>query len=297
MRNHSTPTAELAPEDQQVFADTVGSYVLLEPLGQGSMGRVFKARHTRMRHLAAVKFLHPGVLDRSGGSEHFLREVEAVARLDHPNVVQAYDAGFAGDTPYLAMEYVAGADLRRLVDRAGPLNGRVACECVRQAALGLQHAHARGVVHCDVKPSNLLLAGTTVKLVDFGLALLVDEMAGHRTSSGRFVGTPDYLAPEQARSPQSTDGRADLYSLGCTLYFLLTARVPFPSNSAEEKVRCQLSAEPEPVETLRPGLPPALSSLVRKLMAKHPEDRFQSAAEVASALGALVRDGCSSIPT
>src|SRR5262249_52048534 len=159
---------------------------------------------------------------RFGGTDHFLREVEAAARLDHPNVVHAYDVGLAGDAPYLAMEYVDGPNLGWLVAKEGPLACERACDYVRQAALGLQHAHERGVVHRDLKPSNLLLCGATVKLVDFGLALLAEEeTAGPLTSVAGFVGTPDYLSPEQALNPESTDGRADLYSLGCTLYFLL----------------------------------------------------------------------------
>jgi serine/threonine-protein kinase len=272
---------------------TAGPYLLLERLGQGSMGTVFKARHARMRRLAAVKLLHAGVLARSGGRDRFLREVEAVARLDHPNVVHAYDAGWAGETPYLAMEYVEGADLRRLVPKDGPLTFRLACDYARQAALGLQHAHERGVIHRDVKPSNLLLCGTTVKLSDFGLALLAgEEMAGDLTGVGRFVGTPDYLSPVQALNPRSTDGRSDLYALGSTLYCLLTGQPPFPGGSAVEKVLRQLREEPEPVEAIRPGVPPALTALVRKLMARCPEDRFQTAAEVADALAGRSRTGC-----
>jgi serine/threonine-protein kinase len=258
---------------------TLGPYVVLGQLGQGSTGTVFKARHSRMRRLAAVKLLHPGVLDRFGGIDRFLREVQTAARLDHPNVVHAYDADFTAEAHYLAMEYVEGPDLRRLVTKEGPLDVALACDYVRQAALGLQHAHERGVIHRDVKPSNLLVCGAVVKLTDFGLALLPGQ-----ERAGRVVGTPGYLAPEQALEPRSTDERADLYSLGCTLYFLLTGRVPFPGDSPIDKLLRQLREEPEPVEEIRSSLPRALCALVRKLMVKRPEDRFQTAAEVANAL-------------
>jgi serine/threonine-protein kinase len=263
---------------------TVGAYLLLEKVGQGARGTVFKARHRRMKRLAAVKVLHPGVLDRFRGIERFLREAQTAARLDHPNVVHAFDADVTGETAYLAMEYVDGVDLGRLVSRDGPLPVRLACDYARQAALGLQHAHERGVVHRDLKPSNLLLGGATVKLVDFGLSLLAGAgKAGDLTVAGRFVGTPDYLSPEQALRPQSADHRSDLFTLGSTLHFLLSGQPPFPGGSIADKIGRQLHEAVAPVE----GMPPALAVLMRKLMARCPENRFQTAAEVAKALAGL----------
>jgi formylglycine-generating enzyme required for sulfatase activity len=195
------------------------------------------------------------------------------------------------------MEYVEGIDLRKLVKEQGPLPVAVACEYVRQAALGLQHAFEHGLVHRDVKPSNLLLqktppgqagAGPVVKVLDLGLARLEPggdgDSSSTLTESGAVMGTPDYLAPEQARRSHEVDVRADLYSLGCTLYFLLTGKVPFPGGTLAEKIAHHLMDEPEPVEQLRPEVPPGIAAVVRKLMAKKPDQRYRTPAEVAAVL-------------
>jgi eukaryotic-like serine/threonine-protein kinase len=267
----------------------VGSYLLLERLGQGGMGEVFKARHARLGRLTALKLLRADRLAEGGGVRRFRREVQAAARLDHPNVVHAYDAGQTRGGYFLAMEYVEGTDLAGLVWREGPLPPARACEYARQAALGLQHALERGVVHRDLKPSNLLLSGRgVVKVADFGLARL--SQAGGQgegevlTAAGQGLGTADYVAPEQVLDARSADTRADLYALGCALYFLLSASPPFPGGSAARKVVCHLKEEPRPLEEVRPGVPPALAAVVRKLMAKSPGDRFQVPAEAADAL-------------
>jgi eukaryotic-like serine/threonine-protein kinase len=269
---------------------TVGPYQLLGRLGRGAGGEVYKARHARMGRLAALKLLGA---DAPGGVGRFLREAQALARLDHPNVVRAYDAGEVRGTYFLAMEYVEGSDLQRLVEREGPLGFARAAEYARQAALGLQHAHERGVVHRDVKPSNLLLSARgVVKVLDLGLARLRGRADGEPlTAAGQGMGTVDYIAPEQLRDARSADARADLYSLGCTLYFLLTGRPPFAGESAVEKLLGHLHGEPEPLESLRPDVPPALAAVVRRLMAKDPADRFQTPAQLAAALGECLSPG------
>jgi WD40 repeat protein len=274
----------------------LGPYVLLERLGQGGMGQVFKARHRRLDRLAALKVIRPDLLEQPGAVQRFQREARAAARLTHPHIVTIYDADEVGGTHFLAMEYVAGTDLQRLVGAGGPLPVDRACDCVRQAALGLQHMHDCGLVHRDVKPANLLLSadGTLVKVLDMGLARLAAVGGGagaSLTEPGVAMGTPDYLAPEQARDCHTVDIRADLYSLGCTLYFLLTGQPPFLGGSALEKLFQHQWQEPVPVEQRRPGVSPAVAAVVRKLMAKRPQDRYPIPAEAAVALAALTGGG------
>jgi serine/threonine-protein kinase len=212
----------------------LGQYVLLDRLGEGGMGQVFRARHLRLDRIDALKVIRPEHVASPHAHARFLREARAAARLSHPNIVRVYDAGESGGTLFLAMEYLPGIDLARLVQAAGPLPPGEACDYLRQAALGLQHAHERGLVHRDVKPANLLLAEEqgTIKILDMGLARLrpaeEEQSASGLTESGTLMGTLDYMAPEQAMDPHGVDIRADLYSLGCTLYFLLTGRPPFP---------------------------------------------------------------------
>jgi serine/threonine protein kinase/WD40 repeat protein len=266
----------------------LGPYLLLERIGTGGMGEVFKARHRIMDRIVALKVVRA---DRLGDREtlsRFGREIQIAARLAHPHVVLAHDAGQIGDTFYLVMEYVEGVDLARLLKQRGRLGAAEACEYVREAALGLQHAHERGLVHRDVKPANLLLAAQDglIKVLDLGLARLrsreVDET--RLTQEGSLMGTPDYLAPEQAVDSARADIRADVYSLGCTLYHLLAGRPPFPGGSLTEKLLRHQQSEPEPLERLCPDLSPGLGAVVRKMMAKRPEERYQTPAEVAAAL-------------
>jgi serine/threonine protein kinase len=200
---------------------TLGPYLVLERLGHGGMGEVLKARHTRMGRLVALKVIRADRLARTRAVARFEREVQTVARLDHPNIVHAYDAGVLDDALFLAMEYLEGTDLKRLVRAQGPLPAATACEYARQAAEGLQHACERGVVHRDVKPSNLFLTarGEVVKLLDMGLARLLEEEANLLTRRGVPLGTASYQAPEQILDAGAADARSDLYGLGCTLYF------------------------------------------------------------------------------
>jgi serine/threonine protein kinase len=266
------------------------NYLLLDRLGKGATGEVFKARHLRMDRLAAVKVIRPELLTETEVLERFYREIEAAGRLSHANIVAAYDAGPAGRTHFFAMEYVEGTDLDRLVKQSGSLPACQACDYVRQAALGLQHAHERGLVHRDIKPANLLLSTRgLVKVLDLGLARLHQSLAesrwgGGTTLQGTIIGTPDYMAPEQVDNPHQVDIRADIYSLGCTLYYLLNGRVPFGGSTIFEKLLKIQQAEPTPLEELRADLPPELGLVLRRMMAKSPEERYQTPAELAAAL-------------
>ncbi len=261
------------------------TYVLLDLLGQGGMGSVYKARQVRMKRVVALKTIKRTALASPEMAERFRREGEAAARLSHPNVVTVYDANEAGGVLYLVMEYLEGADLARLVKQRGPLPVDQACDYARQAALGLQHIHEQGLVHRDVKPHNLMLTKQgVVKVMDLGLARLAGEPAAGLTATGAAVGTPDYIAPEQALNAKAVDIRADVYSLGCSLYHLLAGQVPFPEGALTEKLMYHQLRTPAAIEQLRGGLPPGLPDVVRKMMAKRPEQRYQLPREVAVAL-------------
>jgi serine/threonine protein kinase/Leucine-rich repeat (LRR) protein len=282
----------------------LGSYILLERLGEGGMGQVFKARHRNLGRIVALKLIRKERLDNPAIVKRFQREVRAAAALSHANIVLAYDADEVNGTQILVMECVeGGTDLGRLLQKRGPLPVAQACDYVRQAALGLQHAHERGLVHRDIKPGNLLVTadGKTVKVLDMGLARLEHRGEASATSStmtqeGAVMGTANYMAPEQARDSHHADIRADLYSLGCTLYYLLTGRVPFPTGSMAEKLLKHQFHEPPPLERLRPDVPPGVVAVVRKLMAKQPEHRYQTPAEAATALAVSAGTGFQSVP-
>ncbi len=262
-------------------------YRPLRQLGQGGMGEVWLAEHKLMGRTVAVKVIRPEVLNRAGAAERFRREVQSAARLHHPNIVTAFDADQTGDAPLLAMEYVEGTNVADEVRRRGPLPVAEACALIRQTALGLQHAHDRGLVHRDLKPHNLMrTADGTVKILDFGLAVLHEAGPGQGNLTGAnvVVGTPDYIAPEQAEDSRAADRRSDIYSLGCTLYHLLTGRVPFPEESVLKKLDAHRTRQPEPVRKVRPDVPEELARVVARMMARRPADRFASAAEVARAL-------------
>jgi serine/threonine-protein kinase len=283
----------------------LGQYRILEQLGQGGTGRVFKAVHQAMNRVVALKLIFADVLKTERGLQMFQREVQAAARLMHPNIVTAYDANRFGDRHYLIMEYVDGPNLEQLVRDAGPLAVGQACDFIRQAAQGLDYAHQRGMVHRDIKPSNLLVqrpaamatsAPCLVKILDFGLARLHEPSAaggpGTILIQGNVVmGTPDFLSPEQARNLHHADIRSDLYSLGCTFYFLLTGQVPFPGGNNIEKLMRHWTDEALPVERHRADVPPAVGAIVRLLLAKDPDARFQTPAELAAALAPLTVAG------
>ena len=255
-------------------------YRVLRRLGVGGMGSVWLAEHTVMNRLVAVKVIRQDVLVRPKVVERFMREVRAAAKLQHPNIVTAFDAEQANGSCLLAMEYVPGETLAEAV-LAGPLTAVDACRAVRDAAHGLAHAHAAGLVHRDVKPSNLIrtLDGTT-KVLDFGLVVAAVDREAGLTGENMVMGTPDYIAPEQAEDARTADARSDVYSLGCTLYHLLAGRVPFPASTVLKKIDAHRTGEPKPIL----GIPAALAALVAKMMAKNPADRFQTAAEVEEVL-------------
>jgi WD40 repeat protein len=252
-------------------------YRLLHVLGSGGMGTVYRAEHRLMNRPVALKVLRQELLTHPAARERFFREVQTVSRLAHPHVVSVYDAEEAGGVCFLVMEYVPGTDLAALVARSGPLPVPRACAYVRQAALGLQHAHERGLVHRDIKPANLMLTPDgTVKVLDFGLSRLSLGQTDHLTASGILLGTPGFMAPEQAVDPRAADIRSDIYSLGRTLCFLLTGQVgTYPPDSVDTVS----TAGQRPAQ-----MPAALAPVLERMLAREPERRYQTPAQVAAAL-------------
>ncbi|HMF12756.1 MAG TPA: protein kinase, partial [Gemmataceae bacterium] len=268
-----------------------GPYLLLQRLGQGGMGEVFKARHRLLNRTVALKVTRKELLTDPTNERRFVREIQATARLAHPNIVAVLDASRVGETHFFAMEYIEGADLARVVKQQGPLPVARACEYIRQSADGLQHAFENNLVHRDIKPSNLLVTaeGSQVKILDMGVARVGDNEGSDLTATGSVVGTPDYLAPEQATNSRAVDIRADIYSLGCTFYHLLTGHPPFPDGSGLEKAIKHLHEVPQPIRKERPDVPPELALVLDKMMAKKPNDRYQQPVEVSRALQPFVQ--------
>lgn len=270
-----------------------GEYVILDELGAGGVGRVFKAMHRRLQKVFALKILHERAVHSPAAVRRFHQEVKAAARLEHPNVVRTVYAGEQEGVHYLVMEYVAGQDLHNLVKRQGPLAPARALGYILQAAQGLEYAHAQGVIHRDIKPGNLLLdAHGVVKILDLGLARIAEpdaEQATALTRTGMVLGTAHFMSPEQAANTKAADARSDLYSLGCTLFYLLTGRTPYQGASPVEVI---LAHRDDPIPSLVeqvPGLPPAVDDLFRRLLAKQPEDRYASATELLADLEPLLR--------
>lgn len=267
----------------------VGPYRILDLIGEGGMGRVFRAQHTRLGREVALKVIRREKLANPMTVRRFRQEIQAVAHLSHPNVVLAFDADEAGGDHYLAMEFVDGIDLTKLVRDKGPLPIPLACDYVRQAALGLHHAYERGLVHRDVKPSNMIAAKTgQVKVLDLGLAMLNEapggEDAARVTQEGFVIGTPDFLAPEQAQNPLNVDTRADIYALGATLYYLLTGKVPYEGANPTEKLMKHVTDPPPQLLKRLPSAPPQLDQLIQWMMAKDPNARPQTPLQAAHAL-------------
>jgi serine/threonine protein kinase len=265
-------------------------YEVKRELGRGGMGVVYLVHNRLMGRDEVLKMMGRHIMDRPGVLERFLREIRAVARLRHPNIVTAYHAARLGESIVFAMEYVDGLDLSHMVKAKGPLPVGHACNFAYQAALGLQHAHEEGLVHRDIKPGNLIFARrggkATIKLLDFGLAKATEEekVDGSLTREGQALGTPDYIAPEQILDAPSADIRADIYSLGATLYYLLTGRPPFQAKSLYDMYQAHISRDAEPLNLARPEISTELAALVAKMMAKDPSQRFQTPGEVAQAL-------------
>lgn len=270
---------------------TVGRYVILDRLGSGSMGRVYRAHHLLMGRVVALKVIAPEISQNERVVARFQREIRLVGRLDHPNVVRAYDADQVGNMLYIVMEYVAGQSLNLRLRTKGVLSPSQVVEYAAQAALGLAHAHEMGIVHRDIKPSNLLVGDDGhVKILDLGLGALMeaDQEATFATADGIAVGTVDYMSPEQATG-RDVDGRSDLYSLGCAMYHLVSGKVPFPGDSPIERLGKRIGGRPVPILDVRPDVPGPLVKVLEKLLASRPEDRYQSAEEASKALQALVR--------
>ncbi len=279
------PGASNTPAEPVPLEFEQSRYRLIRKLGQGGMGTVYLAEHRLMRRLVAVKVIRAGYLGNPQVVRRFRQEAEAAARLAHPHIVAVYDADEAGGTHFLVMEFVNGESLDHWLAREGPLPWSQACAAVRQAALALQFAHDQGMVHRDVKPHNLMrTVEGTVKILDFGLARVLDDVPrpdGQLTAEGTVLGTADYIAPEQARDSRCADVRADIYSLGCTLYHLLSGQVPFPGGTATDKIIRHATEQPEPLGRSRADLPAGLAAVVETMMAKKPDQRYQTPAEVA----------------
>ncbi len=254
---------------------TLGQYRILDVLGQGGMGQVFRAEHAMMGREVAVKVL-PRAKSTPDTEAAFRREIRMLGRLDHPNLVRALDAGHDGKVYYLVTELVDGVDLRKQVLKYGTLDEVAAAAVVSQVARGLAYAHAEGLVHRDVKPGNILVTPAgRAKLLDVGLAGSVLE--SESTRLGRVVGTMDYMAPEQIRSPDTVGPAADVYGLGCTLYFVLAGQVPFPGGTRQDKARRQLTEAPAPIQKFAPGVSDAFCRVVEAMMDKDPVQRIGTA--------------------
>lgn len=268
----------------------LGRYVINDRIGSGSMGRVYKAQHQLMGRTVALKVIAPEIVSNEKAVARFYREMRLVGRLDHPNVVRAFDADSNNGVLFLVMEFVQGRSLGQIL-KDGVLSPAEVVSYASQAALGLAHAHEQGIVHRDVKPSNLLLTeDKQIKVLDLGLGVLVeaDDQSAFATADGIAVGTIDYMSPEQACG-KDLDGRSDLFSLGCTMYHLITGRHAFPADSPIERLGKRINGRPVPITDLRPDLPSSLVAVLDKLMASKPQDRYQSGKEASDALSALIR--------
>ncbi len=271
---------------------TIGKYKVLERLGSGGMGTVFLCEHKLMRCLRAIKILPAAKAQDEAALSRFYREARAVAAIDHPNIVHAYDIDQDEALHFLVMEYVDGASLQDLVKKAGPMDVLRACHYIRQAAIGLDHAHRAGLVHRDIKPGNILVSRDgAVKILDLGLARFFndDEDVLTRKFDENVLGTADYLAPEQAIDSHTVDIRADIYSLGATFYYLLTGKTPFGEGTVAQKLLWHQSRQPKAVREVRPDVPVEIEAIISRMMAKEPGQRYAVPGEVAEALAAWVQ--------
>ena len=268
----------------------VGRYVVLDRIGSGSMGRVYKAHHAMMDRIVALKIIAPEIASNERVVARFQREMRLVGRLDHPNVVRAFDADQIQKVLYIVMEYVTGRSLGELIKK-NPIPAIDMADYAFQAALGLSHAHEQGIVHRDVKPSNILLTDDRkIKLLDLGLGVLMeaDSAATFATADGIAVGTVDYMSPEQACG-REVDGRSDLYGLGCSMYHLMTGKLPFPGPSPIERLGKRISGRHVPITEHLPNLPAQFVKVIDRLLAHKPHERYPTAADAADALERLLR--------
>jgi serine/threonine protein kinase len=274
---------------------SLGPYTITDWIGQGGMGQVFKAVHKMLGRECAIKVLP---LDKSTPEaiDSFMREMRTQALLDHPNLVRAYDAGHDGNVHYLVTEYVPGTDLRQLVRRQGALTMQQAAQVISQAARGLDYAHQRGLIHRDVKPGNILVTPDGVaKVSDLGLSGFMHEL-GTDPRAGKIVGTADYLSPEQIRNPVEITAVSDIYSLGCTLYYAISGKVPFPGGTTRDKARRHMEETPWHPRRFNSEISEEFVEVIADMMEKDPRARVQSAADVAARLEPWARESSAIIP-
>lgn len=283
----------------------LGQYRIVERLGQNIHGQTFKAVHATMGRLVVIRKLAPHLSADASSRTKFTQEVQSIAQLSHTNILTAFDAFEVGGMYVLVMEHVEGMDLAALVQHVGPLPAQLACNFLRQTALALQHAFERGLGHCNIKPENILIAGYqakgnndslsnsavprgVVKILNLGFAQLnetTSSIVGSKTAvrAGAPIGPADYIAPELIQNPTGGDIRSDIYALGCILYFALAGKPPF-DGATPDRLAAQKSKEPLPLEQAKPDVPPKLGPVVRRMMAKKPDDRYQAPAELANDL-------------
>ena len=267
----------------------LGKHKLLGHIGSGGMSSVYLGEHMVLKHRRAVKVLPKSKLGKTSYLERFQREAKAIASLSHPNIVRAYDIDHEKDTHYIVMEYIEGVDLQILVKKHGPLPYPLVADYIAQAAHGLQHAHDQGLIHRDVKPANFLInTDGVIKVLDLGLALFQDQDDASLTMeyNDKVLGTADYLAPEQALNSHTVDNRADIYGLGCTMYFLLTGHPPFPDGSISSRIIKHQNTMPPDIRVDRPDCPGELDGICVKMMQKDAKFRYQECNQVAQALEA-----------
>ncbi len=270
-----------------------GDYVVIDKLGQGGMGTVLLAKHRRMDRQVAIKILPVTILESKDAVARFYQEVKVAAQLTHPSIVHAYDAGEHHGFHYLVMEYVPGHDLARVLSQLGLIPISLALDYIAQAASGLEYAHGKGIVHRDIKPSNLLLNNEgQIKILDMGLARiggiggspLDQEVSAHLTTTGQVMGTVEYMSPEQAEDTRQADARSDIYSLGCTLYRLVTGQGPYSRETVVKTIFAHRDAAIPVIETGMPEEDAEVNRLFRKMVAKNPNDRFQTTTQLVEAI-------------
>lgn len=274
-------------------------YEIVRLIGKGGMGDVYEAIHRKMERRVAIKVINRELFQKPEVVSRFHREVKTAAQLSHPNIVTAYDADQSGDFHFMVMEYVDGVDLSQIVKDRGALPIADACDYIRQAAIGLQHAHEHGMVHRDIKPHNLMVSKNgVIKILDFGLASLASEtvttsdsavLRSDLTTAGAIMGTPDFISPEQAIDARQVDIRSDIYSLGATLYYLLSGRVPFDDGSVMHKLKSHAQIEPVRLDAMRNDVPDEVVTIASKMMAKNADERYLTPKQVAEALESFLR--------
>lgn len=273
----------------------LGPYLIIDSIGQGGMGQVFKAQHGKMGRVVAVKVL-PRDKSTPEAVASFTREIRALASLDHPRLVAALDAGQDGNVHYLVTEYVPGLDLRKLIRQDGPLSVPAAASIISQVAEGLEYAHAQGIIHRDVTPGNVLVTPDgEAKLSDLGLSGPLNDPSENDPRHGKIVGTADYISPDQIRDPWSPTPAWDIYSLGCTLYYAATGKVPFPGGTTADKARAHCELRPLDPRRLNSRLNAEFVEVMADMMAKEPSQRIASAREVQARLAPFVTSAAESL--